>query len=59
MSGVDGGGAPAILPGGGGGGVRGVDAGVLLGRCASVIMPLLAESQDLEGFQNSRSTAEG
>lgn len=57
MSGVDD--APAILPGGGGGGVRGVDGGVLLGRCASVIMPLLAKSQDLEGFQNSRSTAEG
>ena len=57
MSEVDG--APAILPGGGGGGVRGMDGGILLGRCASVIMPLLAKSQDLEGFQNSRSTAEG
>jgi len=43
------GGVLAIRPGGGGGGgVRGADGGLLLGRCASVIVPLLAKSRDLE-----------
>lgn len=42
------GGVLAIRPGGGGGGVRGADGGLLLGRCASVIVPLFEKSRDLE-----------
>lgn len=42
------GGVLTIRPGGGGGGVRGADGGLLLGRCASVIVPLLAKSRGLE-----------